>query len=357
MAATECSRPNSFFLLALNLEIMDNWTIFIALFCGIAIAQATFLGGYLLLKDRLKTPSILFLSIMLFSLGLRLSKSYFFYVFDNVPSWVVNLGATGLWAIGPALWLYTLTSKTVRPHPIQYLHFGPSVLILLSIPVLSISWVIRAYYMGSIIISLYLVASFWLYYQKDWPGNRSSFRLFFTSIVIIWASFMFQLYSPSIQLYTMGSVLVALVLYGINFLILNNQQLLKPNSAKAKAPDTRLQKDIAQRLGQLFQQQKIHLQKGLTLATVAEALDTPSYLISQTIRDQHGLKFNEFVNRFRVEEAKKRLSDLEDNPTIETIALEVGFSSTSSLYQAFKKEVTLTPQAYRKQYSQAMERE
>jgi len=189
-----------------------------------------------------------------------------------------------------------------------------------------------------------------LYAQKDWPGNRNSFRLFFTSIALIWASFMFQLYSPSIQLYTLGSVLVALVLYVINFLILHNQQLLKPNSAKAKSPDPSLQKSIAQDLEQLFQQKKIHLQKGLTLSTVSEALDTPSYLISQTIRDHYGLKFNEFVNRFRVEEAKKRLSDLDDNPTIEVIALEVGFSSTSSLYHAFKKEVTLTPQAYRKQH-------
>lgn len=329
---------------------MDNWTIFIALFCGIAIAQASFLGVYLLIKDRFKTPSILFLSIMLFGLALRLSKSYFFYVFENVPSWVVNLGATGLWAIGPALWLYTLTSKSVRPNPIQYLHFGPSILMLLSIPILDMSWVIKAYYLGSIIISLYLVASFWLYAQKDWPGNRNSFRLFFTSIALIWASFMFQLYSPSIQLYTLGSVLVALVLYVINFLILHNQQLLKPNSVKAKSPDPSLQKSIAQDLEQLFQQKKIHLQKGLTLSTVSEALDTPSYLISQTIRDHYGLKFNEFVNRFRVEEAKKRLSDLDDNPTIEVIALEVGFSSTSSLYHAFKKEVTLTPQAYRKQH-------
>lgn len=82
---------------------------------------------------------------------------------------------------------------------------------------------------------------------------------------------------------------------------------------------------------------------------IAQTIGFPLYQVSQTINQHFGLKFNEFVNKYRVAEVKNRLQDIEANDQIEVIAKEVGFTSTSSLYTAFKKEVQLTPQAFKKQ--------
>lgn len=331
---------------------MDNWTIFIALFCGIAIAQAVFLAVFLLAKDRLKTTPTIFLAIMLIGLACRLSKSYFFYVFDGVPHWVVNLGAAGLWAIGPALWFYTKTSHPKKIKRLEYLHFGPSVLCLVAILFVDTNLIIKMYYGGSAILTLYLLACFIDFKRAGWSGNPNRFWLFFGGMSMIWLTFAFQMLTPSIQLYTLGSAVASLVLYGINFMIMHNQQLFKIKSKDPKLPDKAKQEDIARELETLFREQKMHLQKGLTVAMVAKAIQQPTYLISQTIRHHYGLKFTDFVNKFRVQEVKDQLAD-QANPTIETIALQTGFSSTSSLYQAFKREVKLTPQAYRKQLIRA----
>ncbi len=331
---------------------MDNWTIFIALFCGIAITQAVFLATFLLVKDRFKTVPTAFLAIMLIGLAFRLSKSYFFYVFEGVPHWVVNIGAAGLWAMGPALWLYTKSSHPKKIQQVEYLHFIPSLLCLLAAVLVDTRWIISMFYVGSVVLSLYLIASFIRHKQKDWSGNPNRFWLFFGGMSMIWLTFIFQMFSPSIQLYTVGSAVASLVLYAINFMIMQNQQLFKIKNKDPKTPDKAIQEEIARALEALFEEKKMHLQKGLTVATVAKAIQKPTYLISQTIRHHYGLKFTDFVNKFRVQEVKDQLAD-QANPTIESIAFQAGFSSTSSLYQAFKKEVNLTPQAYRKRLIQA----
>lgn len=334
---------------------MDNWTIFIALFCGIAIGQATFLAIFLVAKDKLKTTPTLFLAVMLVGLALRLSKSYFFYVFEGIPSWVVNFGAAGLWAIGPACWLYTKASAPQKIRPIEFLHFLPSLACIVAIAFVEIRWITKTYYVGTTILPFYLIASYIYFRHKSWSGNPNRFWLFFGAMSLIWLTFAFQMLTPSIQLYTVGSAVAALVLYGINFMIMHNQQLFKRKTKDPKTPTKAMQQDIAKELETAFVKQKLHLQKGLTLAIVAKAIDKPTYLVSQTVRHHYGLKFTDFVNQFRVQEVKEQLADKKANPTIEAIALQAGFSSTSSLYQAFKKEVQLTPQAYRKKMFQANE--
>ncbi len=331
---------------------MDNWTIFIALFCGIAIAQAVFLATLLLIKDHFQTAPTLFLALMLIGLAFRLSKSYFFYVFEGVPHWVVNLGAAGLWAVGPALWLYTKSSHPKKIRAVESLHFLPSLLCILAAVGVDTSWIIKMFYAGSVVLTFYLLGSLILFKQSGWSGNPNRFWIFFGGMSLIWLTFMLQMFSPSIQLYTMGSAIASLVLYAINFLIMHNQQFYKIRRKPAKPLNKTVQENIAKELEVLFGERKMHLQKGLTVAMVAKAIQKPTYLISQTIRHHYGLKFTDFVNRFRVEEVKDQLAD-QSNPTIETIALQTGFSSTSTLYQAFKKEVNLTPQAYRKQLIQA----
>ena len=69
------------------------------------------------------------------------------------------------------------------------------------------------------------------------------------------------------------------------------------------------------------------------------------YLKDQTLSQFLHTKFFQFVNGFRVEEAKKALKD--SDKLVISIAFDVGFNSKSTLNTAFKKIVGYSPSAYR----------
>jgi len=59
------------------------------------------------------------------------------------------------------------------------------------------------------------------------------------------------------------------------------------------------------------------------------------------------MSFPDFINSFRIEEAKKKL--IEPNPaTIFAISLDVGFNSKAAFYTAFKKNTQMTPTEFKK---------
>ncbi len=63
-----------------------------------------------------------------------------------------------------------------------------------------------------------------------------------------------------------------------------------------------------------------------------------------------GKSFFDFVNGYRIAEAKTLLSTT--NESVLNITYDVGFNARSSFYNAFKRETGQTPTAYRKKMSQ-----
>jgi AraC-like DNA-binding protein len=73
--------------------------------------------------------------------------------------------------------------------------------------------------------------------------------------------------------------------------------------------------------------------------------------LSQTINEQLRQSFSEFLNSYRIEEAKRRLRDPAfKHLSILGIAEDVGFNSKSSFNAVFKKHTNLTPSEFRNQY-------
>uniref|UniRef100_UPI0030F3F69A helix-turn-helix domain-containing protein n=1 Tax=Paraglaciecola sp. TaxID=1920173 RepID=UPI0030F3F69A len=69
---------------------------------------------------------------------------------------------------------------------------------------------------------------------------------------------------------------------------------------------------------------------------------------SMLINRHFGVNFYEFINRYRIEEAKKMLIDPKyKNTTITDVYLAVGFNSKSVFYTFFKKFEGITPSNYR----------
>ncbi|RYC66585.1 helix-turn-helix transcriptional regulator [Spirosoma sordidisoli] len=88
----------------------------------------------------------------------------------------------------------------------------------------------------------------------------------------------------------------------------------------------------------------------LTLPQLAQTLSVSANHLSQVINQVGNQPFYELINRHRIEAACQLLSDArQQHLSVLGIGYEVGFRSKSTYYAAFRRERSMTPNAYRKQ--------
>ncbi len=93
---------------------------------------------------------------------------------------------------------------------------------------------------------------------------------------------------------------------------------------------------------------ELHKDHSITLGKLAKCLSMTPHALSQVINEQLSSNFNDFINSYRVEEAKKMLADPErKNFTIASIAYDSGFNTLSAFNVAFKKFTGITPSQFR----------
>jgi AraC-like DNA-binding protein len=99
-------------------------------------------------------------------------------------------------------------------------------------------------------------------------------------------------------------------------------------------------------------QERYYLDCDLTLSELAGKLDMSPQLLSQVINEQFHQSFFSFVSDYRIELAREMMSapQTRDMPIVE-LALEVGFKSKSSFYNAFRKATQMTPSQFRQSLS------
>jgi len=93
---------------------------------------------------------------------------------------------------------------------------------------------------------------------------------------------------------------------------------------------------------------KPYLVGDLVLHQLAQQLGISANYLSQVINEQLNVNFYDFINGYRVEEAKRLIRDAgQEKINILNIALDSGFNSKSAFYTAFKKATSMTPTQYR----------
>jgi AraC-like DNA-binding protein len=106
---------------------------------------------------------------------------------------------------------------------------------------------------------------------------------------------------------------------------------------------------LDRKLEQLMQEEKIYLNPELRLNDLAALLGTNRTYASQLIHNRRNLNFCDYVNDYRIQHAKKLLSETADEPLpIEEVALRSGFASNSTFYRVFTDKVGISPSCYRK---------
>ena len=128
----------------------------------------------------------------------------------------------------------------------------------------------------------------------------------------------------------------------------NFEAVRQKEANKKPGPEKLLNPELADKIDSTMRAQKPYLEPDLTLDMLAETLAMPAKDLSMVINRHFNHNFYEFINGYRIEEAKKRLADVQNKAkTITDIYLEVGFNSKSVFNTFFKKLVGMTPSEYR----------
>jgi len=99
----------------------------------------------------------------------------------------------------------------------------------------------------------------------------------------------------------------------------------------------------------LMETKKIFKEENISLHSLASMISISPHVLSQVINEKMDKNFSDYINSYRIEEAKRLLLDPKsERLSILYIGYEVGFKSKSAFYQAFKKFTGMTPMQYRK---------
>lgn len=103
-------------------------------------------------------------------------------------------------------------------------------------------------------------------------------------------------------------------------------------------------------IDQYMLKNKPYLNGELTIQELADRLGVSSAKISNYLNHYLNKNFFNYINEYRIVEAKNRIADTSyNNLTLVSIGLDSGFNSKSSFNSLFKKYTNLTPSEYKKQ--------
>ncbi|MEP7319671.1 MAG: helix-turn-helix domain-containing protein [Panacibacter sp.] len=104
---------------------------------------------------------------------------------------------------------------------------------------------------------------------------------------------------------------------------------------------------------ELMQNRKPWLEPELTVDTLAQQISMRPKELSRLINENLHQNFFDFINRYRIDEAKRLLTNPADKKiTVLEVLYEVGFNSKSSFNTLFKKYTGITPSEFKKQNMQ-----
>ncbi len=124
---------------------------------------------------------------------------------------------------------------------------------------------------------------------------------------------------------------------------------------EAVAPESSLREErdalnlLYERILDLLKEEKLFVRFEVSVAMLADRLNTNEKYISTAINRGSGMNFYHFINTWRINEAKDILQkDTQNSLTLEQVMYQVGFRSRTTFTAAFKKMTGLTPGQFRK---------
>ena len=98
-----------------------------------------------------------------------------------------------------------------------------------------------------------------------------------------------------------------------------------------------------EKLNNAMLEKKLFLDPELTIEQLAEHTLLSTRKISNTINRHFNQNFFDYINHYRIEQAKAILTQVGKNASMLEVMADAGFNSKSTFYRAFKKQLDLTP--------------
>lgn len=155
-----------------------------------------------------------------------------------------------------------------------------------------------------------------------------------------------------INVLTYKSLRSPLVISGVSESEKRNYESTRKRYAKSRLA-TYESSSHYQKLLNMLKQNKPYIKNDLNLSQLANLTDLSPTTLSQVINENARMNFNDFINYYRIEEAKSLLESSNDS-LIKQIMYESGFNSTSTFNEVFKKHTGLSPSDYRTNFQESL---
>jgi AraC-like DNA-binding protein len=357
------------------------------------IAQSFFVVILLNNKNVRRSRANVFLSILLIALSFSIAHILFAgAVINHLSAQVYTLGDPTFFLIAPLLWFYTreLTGHRVKLSGDFVLHFTPFLLIIiLSLTFRSVNpeggfipFLDRHRKLINVIFWITVVVQFscyllvirgkWITYRELMQQEVSNtenvdiswVRFFMTVFLLINVFFLFSLFAAihlenGAWLPRTTALIFSLSVFALGYKGILQKDIFQQDE-KIRTDDmgglsitgnvvNKPDEELIQRLLRYMAAKQPYLDPELTLSSLAKDLSISRSHLSQLINDGIGDNFYDFINKYRVEQVKKLMTDPQvKNFNMLGLALEAGFKSKSTFNLIFKRFTGLTPTQYRK---------
>ncbi len=299
-------------------------------------------------------PRLAGIALLLSLSGLQVTHYYFLQTGELITQPLYNLC---LFTVAPSFYFFSkaLLKANHKNTPWQWLHL---------IPILIAPFIPYHYaQIGSFLLGGGYVA--WLahtiYQLRD---QRSRFKQEILALAIMFAIaltvLVLGLIMPMISaklFYTYYGINIGLAFCVTMLILLTSPDITTEVSAAVEASYTAstlqhidIDKKLTQ-LEQLMQKDQLYCNEKLNLQTVAEAIELTPHQLSELINRFKQKSFSHYLREYRVNAAKKLLLE-EPQASVLAIGLEVGFTSQSNFYAAFRQLEGIAPGQFRKQQLQ-----
>ncbi|HSD62407.1 MAG TPA: helix-turn-helix domain-containing protein [Ignavibacteriaceae bacterium] len=348
-----------------------------------------------------KRTNQLLLSAFLFAEAMYLIGYLLFSFFNYIQPDGVHfffIGTSFGFLLGPILYLYTKSFVKDSYHPKRidilnlipfigynliygfYYYFEPATVkieMLNSSTVLPLSLGLRINFFMYLQIIIYLGLCLLLLfnYDKRLKSLYSTihhlsldwFKFVIFIFVLVWViDFIHFLIRNTTELNTEISGILALISFSINFVFINFiiyrglKQPIHFFKAAKELPSGKYKLSSfsdeevnlnSERLQNYMTNDKPYLTTNLTLSELAQRLGINPLLLLHIIKSKIGKTFFDFINSYRIEDAKRILSDPSKRKmTTLEVLYGVGFDSKIVFKTIFKKFAGVYPQEYKKRY-------
>lgn len=178
--------------------------------------------------------------------------------------------------------------------------------------------------------------------NADGVWNQAGDSLTFTLKSLLYQTFVFKLAALFL--------LVALAAAAFYFYKKKKPLFERAEKYKGSPLDPGFAGESIKKLNYLMDSEKAYCDADLSLQSLAEKMAISPHQLSQLVNEKLDRNFFDFINEYRVEEAKRILqSSRGSQRKISAVAIAVGFNTMASFYKAFKKHTGTTPTRYKKE--------